>query len=670
MIRTVITRVLSVATMVAAMLAIFAAPSLAHFGYTPISKFGIAGSGDGQFDAPVGVAIDEGSEDVYVVDQGNNRVEQFGTDGKYLSTIDGSETPAKAFDAPTYIAVDNSGDVAKGHVYVADPSQGVVDVFDSFGKYMFQIKVEDLRAITTDTLGHLWVWTSQTSFEEYSEAGALLLRQPISRGTETGVVVDSSGNVYVLYGNGNLSRFSPPSYPESEESGLSGGRALAIDPDTNEIFQDDGSSIIQWPAFGEGPGLWERTVETFGGMLGNSHGIAFDGKTGSLYASDESTNDVEVFRAIVTPDVTTGSAGKLTIDSATVEGTVNPDKVKTTYFFEWGETESYGHLTTLGEAGEGEVAIPVNASLVGLEPKTTYHYRIVASNESGSSRGLDGTFTTLPLPPIVEGVPTASNPTRSGVVLRATVNANGRPTTYDFAYVEAANYEPTAINPYGSGGQTVPVDMGSGAGGQVVEQLVEGLRPNTTYHYRVIAANSDVRTVGTDGMFMTGAAAPPVTVTGGSSGVVENGATVSGVVGANGLPTSYGFEIGTSTDYGPATGLGSVGAGAGETPVSLALFGLVPGTTYHYRLTASNVDGTSYGADETFTTSVFASTFATPPAPLPFVEVPSIVFPTEPKAVIKKSATKKKPKKKRNAKKAKGQKKAKGKRKAKGQKKK
>jgi hypothetical protein len=128
--------------------------------------------------------------------------------------------------------------------------------------------------------------------------------------------------------------------------------------------------------------------------------------------------------------------------------------------------------------------------------------------------------------------------------------------------------------------------------------------------------------------------------------VAQNTATIAGTVDTNGLPTTYGFEIATSTDYGPRTGLGSVGAGASGAPVSLSLTGLSPATTYHYRLTATNIDGTSYGADQTFTTTTFASTFAEPPAPLPFVEVPAIAFPPEQKTgIVKKKAGKAKGKK-------------------------
>ncbi len=391
------------------------------------------------------------------------------------------------------------------------------------------------------------------------------------------------------------------------------------------------------------------------------HGLAVNGKANKLYASDEATNDIEIFEIGITPEASTGATSKITASSATIEGTVNPEKAKTEYRFEWGETESYGNSTAFEEAGEGGVSVPASADIAGLEPNTVYHYRIVANNEKAAAHGVDKTFTTLPVLPIVEGGSTASDATRSSALLHAAINPMHSSTTYHFVYAEEAVYDPAANDPYGAGGNTASAEAGANTGGQSVEQLLVGLKPNTTYHYMVVAINQAGRVTGTDATFTTGAATPPAVVAGGASDVTQNNATVGATVNTSGLPTTYGFEIGTSSDYGPPTGLGSAGAGASEAVVTLSLSGLQPGTTYHYRLTATNVDGTSYGADETFTTTTFASTFAEPPAPLPFVTVPSIAFPTEAKPVVKKKAKAKKKVKKRG--KAKGKKKAKHKKK-------
>jgi hypothetical protein len=649
-----------------------ASPAPAKLLYLPTAKFGTGGTGPAQFKNPSGVAIDESNDDVYVGDYEGNRVERFDANGKYLSEFDGSETPAATFNRPLAVAVDNSNGQAKGRVYVGSREQGVVDAFDPAGKYLFQITITGrLEAITTDTGGHLWVWVeeggSKASLEEYSEAGVLILNRSINGEAQQGLVFDKRGDVYVLGNAGKVVRYSPPAFNEGDEASVTGGTALAIDSTTGNLFQAFGeggsSGVVEWPPFGEGPGLWERTEETIeGSSLGFTGGLAINGKDGALYASSYGRNEVRVFKKLVIPDVSTGSSSNVTSSSATVAGTVNPDKTTTEYFIEWGETEGYGHSTSV-ETDAGETTIPLTAGLTGLEANTTYHYRMVATNENGTSRGSDATFTTLAVLPIVEGVPSVSDEARSSVVLHTTINPKHSVTTYHFLYVEAAAYDPTAVNPYSGGAVSADVNIGAGTTPQPVAQLIPGLKPETTYHYQLAASNQVGRVTSTDGTFTTTSPTPPTAITGAASSIVQNSATISGVLNTNGLPATYGFEIGTSTDYGPPTGLGSVGAGADEAEISLALTGLFPGTTYHYRLTVATVDGTVYGADKTFTTSAFASTFAEPPAPLPFVAVPATVFPTKTKATAVKKKAKAKGKKAKKHAKAKHKKKTKSKKK-------
>jgi len=94
------------------------------------------------------------------------------------------------------------------------------------------------------------------------------------------------------------------------------------------------------------------------------------------------------------PIATTGSATSVTHDSATLNGTVNPNGLSTTYCFEYGTTTSYGTTTPSTDAGDGTSNVPVSDDLTGLDPDTTYHFRIVAENSAGTSYGVDQTFTT------------------------------------------------------------------------------------------------------------------------------------------------------------------------------------------------------------------------------------------------------------------------------------
>src|SRR4051794_977862 len=97
------------------------------------------------------------------------------------------------------------------------------------------------------------------------------------------------------------------------------------------------------------------------------------------------------------PTATTGNANNITQNSAKLNGTVKPNKEATTYHFEFGTTTAYG--TNSPEAGPiaaGSGNTAVSADIGSLAPGTVYHYRLVATNPSGSIPGKDKTFTTRP----------------------------------------------------------------------------------------------------------------------------------------------------------------------------------------------------------------------------------------------------------------------------------
>lgn len=99
------------------------------------------------------------------------------------------------------------------------------------------------------------------------------------------------------------------------------------------------------------------------------------------------------------------------------------------------------------------------------------------------------------------------------------------------------------------------------------------------------------------------AASSPSVVTAGASRISETSALLHGTVNPNGSGTTYYFQWGLSTDYGADDTAVSAGSGTKTVSVARTAGGLIPGTTYHYRLVAINHDGTSVGSDRTFTTA-------------------------------------------------------------------
>jgi hypothetical protein len=96
----------------------------------------------------------------------------------------------------------------------------------------------------------------------------------------------------------------------------------------------------------------------------------------------------------------------------------------------------------------------------------------------------------------------------------------------------------------------------------------------------------------------------PSVSTGGYSQVSPNSVTLHGNVNPHGLGTVYAFQFGTTTGYGAQTAPVSAGNGTIGISVSQTITGFPPGSTYHYRLIATNAVGTANGHDATFTLKI------------------------------------------------------------------
>jgi hypothetical protein len=372
-------------------------------------------------------------------------------------------------------------------------------------------------------------------------------------------------------------------------------------------------------------------------------------------AQDESTKGqpISFTTPAKRPFVARQGVSGVTTVGATLEARVNPENEPTTCVFRYGPSPasmtsvpcSPGTLEGYGgeEGREGEngqndsLAV---ASLSGLTQGGTYYYQVVTENAAGQTEGAMRTFSTVTLPKVNDQPPTVSHVTRTTVLLSGTLNSESAATTYHFVYVDAAEYEPQAADPYIAGASTIvasaptPTLLASSGDESVGPLPLSGLRAGTTYHYALVATNEEGTVRGPDYTFTTAAPTPPVVETGGVSEVTATGATITGTVNPRGIESSYEFDLGTDTSYGGGRIFGNAGEDAGTETVVVHLQYLTPDTTYHYRIAATNQDGTSYGADATFTTPAVEAPIAQPAA-LPLIATPAIAFPTETGIVIK-----------------------------------
>ena len=231
------------------------------------------------------------------------------------------------------------------------------------------------------------------------------------------------------------------------------------------------------------------------------------------------------------------------------------------------------------------------ATLAGADPVTVTD-GTTTSGINAALVAVNGSAT----PPIVATGPAGGVGTGSATV-SGTVNSNGEAATYHFDYGTSTNYTAKTMSE--------PI---SSTTAEFVDAGLTGLSPNTVYHYRIEATDASGTSYGADQTFTTtgtGTSPSPIVATGSAINVGTFGpgtATVSGTVNANGEAATYHFDYGTSTNYTAQTISEPISSTTAEF-VDAGLTGLSPNTVYHYRIEATDAWGTSYGADQTFTTT-------------------------------------------------------------------
>jgi DNA-binding beta-propeller fold protein YncE len=412
-----------------------------------------SGEGASALADPTGVAVDEATGEVFVIDRASphERVERF------RATAAGGFEFVSSFDvrSPEDIAVDNSrepSDPSRGDVYVVGASeegasQEEHDVLYKyspteqrmiFKKAIFkgvyeheheELELEGIEGVAVDDTGALWVyWGEEGTISGFSDAQVNRWLPGETRETDVegafecrarpGFAVAPNAEWFYV---GHEQETPEESCPEEADTptvvaklssdGTYAARDLdgenstgvTVDPLSGEVFLDNVTSVASFAFDGT---LYQR----FGGeQLTDGAGLTVDGATGEVLAAEPAENQVALFAAQPAGPPIVGGAYAQSLGSGDERllAQVDPNGAPTTYYFQYGTGSCASEPSSCVEAplapgsqlGEGYGYETASVQIGPLEPNTTYHYRVIAQNANGASAGAEQSeqlFTTLP----------------------------------------------------------------------------------------------------------------------------------------------------------------------------------------------------------------------------------------------------------------------------------
>lgn len=360
---------------------------------------------DPGFEVPAGegFAVDTSTGDLLVTDPGAEAVQRYDTSGALVETI---ATPGIA---PVFIA-----SRPDGSFYVASEAGPDIVHLSGSGAVLDTIAgAGALRGLTWEGADQVLVASTGATLKTYSSAAELKSESLAQTEAGTGLAFDpvlellyqrSPGAVYV-YEPATIPGVEPPVV--SAIAGHSAHLSAEVDPGEGPPaesvahfeYSDDGG--VSWDST---PDVSvERTVTDepdtieadLTGLLANQEYLVR--VKASNAGATKTSSAVSFTTAQIAPEVEATGASGVEESSAVLNGSINPNGLQTTYYFEYGTTESYGSRVPLlvdGVAGNERVSRSFSEAVSGLAPSTTYHYRLVAENAIGQIESADKTFAT------------------------------------------------------------------------------------------------------------------------------------------------------------------------------------------------------------------------------------------------------------------------------------
>jgi len=379
------------------------------------------------FQAIGAMAVDPGSGDLFVVDPTANRVVKLAAaDGHELLSVSG-------FQGARFVAAGPSGEF-----YVTDWAGKNVKRFAADGTPQGNLPLPSgaiPSAITTDPLtGEVAVVVMlhrEIFIDGFAADGASEFSARVSSsieiapgGSVTGIAWDgSSGRIYVstiVQGQpGKVATFVPALQPGVDAPLATTGRNTAHVSAEVASEGDDTSARLEYclsteacgeypvPTPGDPANPWKRgpehehltateQIEDDLPLGSNATWLVRVSANDTVEGTENTSAITTVDSPLLTPGATTGAAASITESQAELNGTVDTLAAQATYHFEYGLTAGYGSrvpVSTEAAAGDNRTPRAVSQLIQGLQPGTTYHYRLVARNSVGENVGADRTFT-------------------------------------------------------------------------------------------------------------------------------------------------------------------------------------------------------------------------------------------------------------------------------------
>ncbi len=463
---------------------------------------GIAGSGAGQFSSPSWIAVDNDTtspsqHDVYVGTD-SFRVQKFSPAGEFIEALgEKGKGPCQFERQSDPIAVGPKGNlyIADSYVEGAPNFRSRIVVFDSAGNCLageeidplFEGQQQTIRSFAVDSKGNFYVTVEGDggALRKYESSGAFLYQ--LENFETNGLAVDASDNVFARQ------------------------RGESVVPPTTIInlftkYSPSGATLQRFRyAPGSIPGLPSLA--------------AHSSPDGDFYAGDGAGSAVTEVKylslppagPVLFPAPCKVKPSTLGNTKATLLAEVNPEGKATTFHFQYVDQKSFEDEG--GFESPNTVETPESASIGSdfelheasaqtgvLVPETKYRCRVIATNADASVTGEAGSFTTLE--PLEIGDTTVSSVGTEAATLNATVNPLGIPTTGYFEYVEEATYlkDIAELGPdhgfdHASKAPNVdegeePIDYGAAESFKLGSALLTGLKPGTSYRFRIVATDS------------------------------------------------------------------------------------------------------------------------------------------------------------------------------------